>query len=303
MDPRIKFRHLDAFSAIARAGSLKDAAGQLHLTQPAISRTLRELEEITGVTLMERSRSGVRLTAEGEIFLQFAEQSTAALRTGLRSVRAEGASAGRLRLGALPSVATGILPGVVAHFADANPHLQIEIHEGPHEDLTGRLRSGRLDLVIGRLGRPEAMAGLSFQQLYSEEVVVVARADSPASNVTRFEDLEAFRVIYPPQNSAIRPLVARLLISQSVALFGKRIESASSAFGRAMVMSDPGSVWFISRGVVAADIAAGALVALKLDTAATLGAVGVMSRSEEVMPPAARAFVRQLSESVAEEAR
>jgi LysR family pca operon transcriptional activator len=59
MDRRIKFRHLDAFSAIARARSLKNAAEQLRLTQPAISRTLKELEDIVGVTLMERSRSGV----------------------------------------------------------------------------------------------------------------------------------------------------------------------------------------------------------------------------------------------------
>lgn len=117
MDRRIKFRHLDAFSAIAPAGSLKRAAEQLHLTQPAISRTLKGLEEITGVTLMERSRSGVRLTTEGEVFLQFAEQSTAALRNGLRSLRSEGAASGQLRLGALPSATSSILPGAIQRFA------------------------------------------------------------------------------------------------------------------------------------------------------------------------------------------
>ncbi|MDC0136917.1 LysR family transcriptional regulator, partial [Sulfitobacter sp.] len=90
MDRRIKFRHLDAFSAIARAHSFKIAAEQLNLTQPAISKTLKELEVILGVTVLERSRAGVRLTPEGEVFLQFAEQSTAALRHGLRSVRASG---------------------------------------------------------------------------------------------------------------------------------------------------------------------------------------------------------------------
>ena len=82
MDRRIKFRHLDAFSASARAGSLKAAAESLGLTQPAISRTLKELEEITGATLLERGRAGVQLTPEGEIFLQFAEASSGALRQG-----------------------------------------------------------------------------------------------------------------------------------------------------------------------------------------------------------------------------
>ena len=106
MDRRIKFRHLDAFSAIARARSFKIAAEQLNLTQPAISKTLKELEDILGVAVMERSRSGVSLTPPGEVFLQFAEQSTAALRHGLRSIQATSEAAGQLRLGALPSVAS-----------------------------------------------------------------------------------------------------------------------------------------------------------------------------------------------------
>ena len=67
MDRRIKFRHLDVFSAIARAGSLKQAADELHLSQPAISKTLKELEEIVGASLMERDRSCAKLTHEGEI--------------------------------------------------------------------------------------------------------------------------------------------------------------------------------------------------------------------------------------------
>lgn len=294
MDRRIKFRHLDAFSAIARSRSFKVAAEQLNLTQPAISKTLKELEEILGVVVMERSRAGVALTAEGEIFLQFAEQSTAALKHGLRSIRAGGDAAGQLKLGALPSTASSLLPRAALAFAARNPDTLLEISEGPHQDLTARLRSGGLDLVIGRLGRPESMAGLVFQQLYTEEVVVVARPDSPALAVRDFAELDAFRVLYPPKDSAIRSLMARLLISIGVPLFRDRIESTSPAFGRAAVLADAGIVWVISRGVVAADIAEGRLVALDIDTSRTAGAVGIMSRTEEIPSVAARAFVRVL---------
>lgn len=295
MDRRIKFRHLDAFSAIARSRSFKNAAEQLNLTQPAISKTVKELEEILGVVLMERSRSGVTLSPEGEVFLQFAEQSTAALRHGLRSIRAKGGAAGQLRVGALPSVASHLLPETAIAFADRNPDTLFEVHEGPHHDLTARLRSGGLDLVVGRLGRPDSMAGLEFRQLYSEEVVIVARPDSPAVKIHEIGGLYGFRVLYPPKDSAIRPLVARLLISQGVPLFPNRIESASPAFGRAVVLSSPMVVWMISRGVVASDIAAGRLVRLSIDTTATLGAVGIMSRAEEVPSVAARAFARTLA--------
>jgi len=290
MDRRIKFRHLDTFSAIARAGSLKRAAEELHLSQPAISKTLKELEDILGVALMDRDRAGAKLTQEGEIFLQFAEQSTAALRHGLRSVRAGGTAATHLAVGVLPSVASSLLPSAVLSFAQSNPDTLLELHEGPHHDLTSRLRSGKLDLVVGRLGRPESMQGLVFRQLYGEEVVIVAAPDSPAVAVRRFEDLAAFRVLYPPSDSAIRPLVARMLIARGLPLFGNRIETASAAFGRALTLADPGTVWFISRGVVLKDLAEGRLIRLDIDTSATMGAVGVMSLADEVPTPALRAF-------------
>ena len=296
MDKRIKFRHLDAFSAIARELSLKRAAAQLNLTQPAISRTLKELEEIVGASLMDRSRAGVRLTPQGEVFLQFAEQSTAALRQGLRSVRADRAAAGRLRIGALPSVASGLLVRAVQRFLDQTPDTILHIEEGSHAALTGRLRSGALDLVVGRLGRPDTMDGLIFRQLHAEEVVVVCRRDSPAAGVVRFEDLNDFRVLYPPKSSAIRPLIARMLIARDVPLFDRRIETASSSFGRATVLGDPGVVWFISRGVIADDLVTGRMAALDLDMGATLGAVGLMQRAEEIPSTLARAFARCVGE-------
>jgi LysR family pca operon transcriptional activator len=296
VDRRIKFRHLDAFSAIARASSFKVAAEQLNLSQPAISKTLKELEEILGVVVLERSRAGVSLTPEGEVFLQFAEQSTAALRHGLRSIRANGPGAGRLRVGALPSVASSLLPQAVTAFSATNPDTVIEIHEGPHTDLTTRLRSGGLDLVVGRLGKPDTMVGLSFQQLYAEEVVIVARPDSAAVKVRDFAALDAFRVLYPPKDSAIRPLVARLLISRGVPLYRNRIETASPTFGRAATLANRDTIWIISRGVVMDDLAKGLLVPLEVDMTLTRGAVGIMSRSEEIPTVATRFFSKVLVE-------
>lgn len=298
MDRRIKFRHLEAFSAIARSHSLTRAAERLNLTQPAISKTLKELESIVGVTLMERSRSGARLTPEGEVFLQYTEQSTAALRHGLRSIRSGAASTGRLKIGALPSVAARFLPRALLEFRRTMPDVSVEIYEGPHQDLIRRLHSGDLDLVVGRLGRPQAMTGLNFAQLYSEEVVVVTAPGSPAAAARGFAELSGALVVYPPQDSAIRPLLARLLISQGVALFENRIETTSSSFGRAIVLREPGAIWFISRGVVADDIETGKLTQIDIPMHQTEGAVGIMSRAEEVPGIATRGFCRVVSRVV-----
>lgn len=204
--------------------------------------------------------------------------------------------AGQLRLGALPSVASSLLPNAVRAFTANRPDILVEVHEGPHNDLTGRLRSGGLDLVIGRLGKPDTMVGLNFQQLYSEEAVVVARPDSPAVGLCDAADLDGFRVLYPPKDSAIRPLVARMLIAQGVPLFRNRIETASPEFGRAVTVSDPSTVWIISKGVVAADVAHGKLVRLPIDMSATQGAVGIMSRAEEIPSVTTRAFAKLLGD-------
>ncbi len=76
--------------------------------------------------------------------------------------------------------------------------------------------------------------------------MVVTAPGGLAASVTRFEDLDRFRVLYPPADAAIRPLVARMLIARGVPLFGNRIETASAAIGRALVLADQATVWIIS---------------------------------------------------------
>lgn len=299
MDRRIKFRHLEAFVSIARAKSLKRAAQQLNLTQPAISKTLKDLEVILAVSLMDRGRAGVRLTSQGEVFLQFAEQSMSALQTGLNSIASLGEGGGAvLTVGALPSVAAQVLPDAVQRFRRASPGTVVQILDGPHNYLTDRLRAGALDLVVGRLGRPETMNSLSFTQLYSEDVVVVVAPDHPLAGATQLDQLTGFPILYPPSGSAIRPLVARLMIAAGMSLFANRIECASGDFGRAMTLGVAHGIWFISRGVVAADLETGGLVALDIDMSATAGPIGIMARSEEVPTPIAHLFRQSVIEAV-----
>lgn len=295
MDRRIKFRHLEAFVRIARTKSLKKAAEQLNLSQPAISKTLKDLEDIIGKSLLERGRAGARTTPEGEVFLTFAEQSMQALKSGLTSVATIGAGGSAvLTIGALPSVATQLLPWAVRDFRTKSPGTVVQLLEGPHDHLTERMRAGALDLTVGRLGRPETMVGLSFTQLYSEEVVIVTAPDHPLAQATELSQLDGFTVVYPPQGAAIRPLVARQMIASGLPLFANRIESVSGELGRAMTLGDTQAIWFISRGVVANDLAAGRLVALDIDMSATTGAIGIMARSEEVPSASARLFRQSL---------
>lgn len=297
VDRRIKFRHIQSFVEIAREQSFKRAAEKLYLTQPAISKTLKELEEILGATLMRRSRSGVELTPQGDVFLHFAQMSLASLQQGLAGVEQEGSAVRQvLTIGALPSVAAWLMPAVTTELSAMAPNALLRILDGPHGYLIERLRLGELDLVIGRMGRPDSMQGISFTQLYNEEVVLVVRPGHPLLQRPDLSRLSEWPVIYPPDGSAIRPLVERLLIANGVGELPHRIETVSGAFGREYVTRTD-AVWFISGGVVANDIADGRLVKLPIDTSITRGPVGLMMRPVEPLSAVAQAFqlaVRQV---------
>lgn len=294
---QIKSRHLSAFVEATRSGSLKTAAERLFLTQPAISKTLKDLEEIIGVQLLERGRGGVRLTREGEVFLPFAEQSLAALGHGLASLA--GLSTGEavpLRVGALPSVAGDFLPKAVNRFHDLSPATPITVEDGRVAPLLEQLRAGELEFVLGRMGPRETMQGLSFTPLYSDNVIFVARKGHPLGKGCTLDDLADWLVLYPPPKAAIRPLVDRFMMSRGVARLPHRLETVSGPFGRTMVLGERRALWVISQGVVASDLAGGQMVRLPIDTSEMSGPIGIMARSEEDPTPQMRLFRQALAE-------
>jgi LysR family pca operon transcriptional activator len=298
IDRRIKIRHLEAFSAIARMGALKPACEVLNLSAPALSKTLKELEDILGTTLMTRDRGGAKLTPSGRLFLDFTNQSLAALHRGVDGVSAMSAGADtRLRVGALPSVMARLIPAAVTLFQRSAPDTRLTLRDGPHGTMTDALRAGDLDMVVGRLGMAEAMTGLTFTQLYLEQVVCVVRPGHPLTTGTpTAHEISDWTVLYPPEGAAIRPLLDRWCLAQGLAPFARRIDSVSGAFGRVFIPTSD-VVWFISEGVVSQELADGRLVALPLDMGLTAGPVGLMTR-----PSGPRSLAQDLFEHALREA-
>lgn len=295
IDRRVKLRHLQAFLEVAARRSVARAAEALHVSQPAISKTLRELEEITGAVLIERSRSGVHLTAAGEMFHHYAAAGIAALARGLDGL----AQGGRvdtvmLRVGALPTVAARLAPTVVKRFREEDGGAVVSLETGPNGYLLEKLRAGGLDLVVGRLAAPDKMRDLSFTHLYSEPVVVVARPDHPALADPRPSLVEAvarYPVVAPPKDAVIRRTVDEMLAARGVGALVDRVESVSNAFGRAFVRQTD-ALWFISEGVVIDDLREGRLTLIAAPAAEATGPVGLTVRAGVDISPALRLFMR-----------
>ena len=291
---RVKFRHLHTFLEVARQKSIVKAAEILNVSQPAVTKTIRELEEALGVAMFEREGRGIRITRYGEVFLRHAGASLTALRQGIDSVSQDLFDmAPPVKVGALPTVSTRIMPRAMSLFLEERTGSRIKIVTGENAVLLEQLRLGELDLVVGRLAAPEKMTGFSFEHLYSEQVMFVVRAGHPllVGNQSVFERLADFPVLMPTRGAVIRPYVEQLLIANGVGSLPTQVETVSHTFGRAFTRSTD-AIWIISAGVISSDLAEGLLVSLPVDTSETKGPVGLTLRAD-VPPSAPQALLMQ----------
>jgi LysR family pca operon transcriptional activator len=284
------------FNEVARSGSVVSAAETLNMSQPAATKTIQELEAVIGERLFDRSRRKLVLTETGELFHRYTGTSLSALRQGIDALK-QARQDSLIRIGALPTVSAQILPQAVQLFTESSLPARTRIITGPNGYLLSLLRVGDVDLVIGRMADPDAIAGFAFEHLYSEQVVFVVRVGHPllASNAFDLTMIEDYQTLMPPPDSVIRPTVERLLVSHGVSNIRDDIETVSNAFGRTYTrLTD--AVWIISKGVVARDIDEGQLALLPVDTAETLGAVGLTTRARDGLSPAAQIFVEKVRE-------
>jgi LysR family pca operon transcriptional activator len=287
---RIRFRHLHCFLAIAHHHSVGAAADALAITQPALSKTLRELEETLGVKLFERGRRGMALTRFGEIFLQHAAGSIAALRHGIDSIDvARAASEHAIIIGALPNVAAGLVPQAVRLFKQDAAGTLVRVVSGGNSRLLDQLRLGELELVVGRLAKSEHMTGLIFDHLYSEPLSIVVRRGHALAVAKRFSlpMLSEHPWLLPDNGTIIRQEIDRFLLAEHVSASADIIETTSTAFGHAYVAASD-AMWFVPRGVVDAEIKRGNLVALPIPASAMEGPVGITTRNDVPPTPASR---------------
>jgi len=177
---RIRLRHLTCFVVVAQERTLARAAERLHLSQPAVSKTLAELEAIAGRRLVERGRGGAQLTPAGEQFLRYAVDVTRALESAANALTQTGSpSVPSVRLGALPTVAGGLVTQAVTRLRRRRPHAAMRVWTAANPELLTALRSGDVDFAVGRMAEPAMMQGISFELLYVESLTVVARVGHP----------------------------------------------------------------------------------------------------------------------------
>ncbi|MGV9882187.1 LysR family transcriptional regulator [Streptomyces sp. NPDC003006] len=193
----MQFQQLHYFVAVAETRHFTRAAEQVHVSQPSLSQQIRALEKELGAELFSRARGNITLTDAGEALLPLARRILADADTARIEVQELAQlRRGRIRLGATPSVCTGLLPDVLRAFHDRHPGIQLLIEEGGSHDLVRELARGALDLALVVLPLPSPSPALTTVELLREDLVVVS---SPRARrlgeAVRIADLQGERLV------------------------------------------------------------------------------------------------------------
>ncbi|MBG2653267.1 LysR family transcriptional regulator [Klebsiella oxytoca] len=296
---RIRLRHLHTFVAVAQQGTLGRAAETLNLSQPALSKTLNELEQLTGTRLFERGRLGAQLTLVGEQFLTHAVKVLDALNTAGQALnRKEGLSNDIVRIGALPTAALGILPSVIGQFHQQQKDITLQVATMNNTMLLAGLKSGEIDIGIGRMSDPELMSGLNYELLFLESLKLVVRPGHPLlqETVTLSRVME-WPVVVSPKGTLPRQNAEALLQSQGCKIPTGCIETLSASLSRQLTV-DYDYVWFVPSGAVKDDLRRGLLAALPIPTQGAGEPIGILTRVDATLNAGSQTLLSAIRKSM-----
>src|SRR5215510_1405475 len=185
---RMRLQDLHVLMTVAESGSMGKAALILNISQPAISRSIAELENALGVRLFDRHRQGIEPTEYGRALLNCGVAVFDDLRQGVKSIEyLADPTAGEVRIGCNPFLAANFVPAVIDRLSRRFPRIMIHLVTATTQALHRELRERNVDLVITRRFGSIADERMGFEFLYDEPYVVVAGAQSPWVRRRRIE--------------------------------------------------------------------------------------------------------------------
>jgi len=290
----IDLRDLRYFETIAELGHVRKASEQLHLSQPALSKCIRRLEEILGVPLFERAGRGIQLTAVGEVLLQQARKLNNITENSLREVSefARGET-GLVRIGCGPVMAESLMPSICELAMRYMPRVRLQITLGMNYFLRDQLRQGNLDLIFGLV--PEADAEFVMRPLMDDTVVVAASRAHPLFRKRKVNigDLLDYQWVLPIHAVASRQWLDEAFRSRGLGLPQAQIEANTIPLLLTMIAKSV-LLCFVSRHTLAYQLHTPRLEELKIDATTMQRKLGLSMMHGSLSPAVAR-FVDLLS--------
>lgn len=297
---RLRLRHLELLIALSEAGTMRAAASRLHLSQPAISKMLVELEDALGARLFERSRQGVHTSAAGAAAvhrarvvlgeLAHAHSEVGAIRRGASSV---------LRVGTFS--VTAAVPAAVVQLRQRLPGVAVHLHEARVRELIQLLLEGELDCVFGALTTElltsDLLRSLQSEVLFEDHLCVLAAATNPLlrRRRLRWPDLRDAHWVAPPRHTLVRQAFMTAFLNEGVDPPEPVIEAMSSVTVGAVLRLDPRLLCAVRHEHARDEVARGGVRRLVVTPAVALPPLGLFTRRGGIeTTPAVQEFARAI---------
>ena len=283
------FRQLRVFNEVARQLSFAKAARALHLTPPAVTMQVKDLEAQIGLPLFDRNGRQVSLTTPGEYMLVYARKLLATLKDAEdAAARLKQAEAGTLTIG-MVSTAKYFLPRMLAEFRREHEHVEIRLAEGNREKLVRLLQANEVDIAV--MGRPPRELATRAEPFAAHPHVFVAAASHPLATREAQVDVESLRpqaFIVREEGSGTRAAMEQFFadarLQPRVAM-----EMSSNETIKQAVIADMG-LSFLSLHTLQLELEKGLVAVLDVQGAPVLRAWNVVHTLSKVLSPAAEAF-------------
>ncbi|MBL0419069.1 LysR family transcriptional regulator [Ramlibacter sp. AW1] len=186
----MKLQTLQGLIHIEELGSIRAAAQQLHLSQPALTAAIQQLEEELRAPLLVRTKQGATLSEFGRAFMPRARLIVGEARRAREEIdQLRGRWQGNVRFATSPAVALSVLPMALQPFHARYPDVHVEFRDGLYPGVTPGLRDGTLDFALTPVARNEVEADLAADPLFVTEIVIACQRDHPLRHATRFAQL------------------------------------------------------------------------------------------------------------------
>src|ERR1700744_6322904 len=291
---RLTIRQLRALAAVQASGSFTSAANQLHVTQPAVTLQLRNLQALAGLPLLQRTGDGVRLTDAGREVQTLAERIEAALVDCEQALDViAGRSGGRVSIGAV-STAKYFVPFAIAAFSQKFPRIEVTLQIGNREDIRDALRGYDLDIAI--MGQPPADVDVEMRLLGKHPHIVVAAADHRLAGRRKLAapDLADETFITRERGSGTRMLMEQFFQKTGLkAKIGMEMDSNETIKQPAIAGL---GIAFISQHTVSNELQDRRLVELKVTGLPVMRRWHAIRRADKILLPPAQAMMDFLGE-------
>lgn len=291
----MRIEQLEYFQSICRIGSLRRAAEEMHLSPPALNEAIRGLERDLGVDLLDRHRSGTRVSDVGRNLLP---DVVAVLESvaGLRRAAGDQQQSGRLiRMGTVNTATISVVIPAISRFHQLYPGIQVELVGASHVEIERMLLEGSLDFgLVNHLDGDELPARLEVRDLLRGRAVVCLRVDHPltASSVVSLEELAAEPLIVMRPGYVMHRLLQRLLPGRSV---HASCSADGAEMGKIMVAEGLGVTLLPDFSVIGDPLERSGVITWRpLEGAPHTVTMGLMHRRSGIPSRAARALVELL---------